>query len=623
MKNVYLLFSGVILASGVASAQNSDLTRFKQTPSFVTDAVPSETVRPGLTFDRAADDTVWINNFDDPADWTAAGPSGDFDINGWSIGTATNSWVGAITADMGTDGNFARFANGDPTDNDPAVVNDGPFTLTYTGSLDLTGIPAPHFEFEQYGARFITLQSVEVSIDGGISWVEIGNNNDITPLTNGGGALYPKPQTRRYNMTAAIAGGEDDVMIRFAWDGAMNGADMNYVDYGWFVDNARVVEGHAFDSDIQAAYVRAGVGTAFEYGLEYYQIPLEQASELSFAAEMINQGGSTFTNLELDVNVDFGGSSVFTGNSNPVDVLSTEGDSLGCTTGYTPEAEGTYTITWSFSGDDADTYPSNDAITDEFEVTDYLYARDNGEITNSITNWAGAAGQPFAIGNGFEIFADGVVGGIEVQLADADDNVGQEIYGQILVFDDGSGDFVLYEQSPNHEITAAENGNVVQLILEDHVEVSEGDLILVVVGHYGGTDVAFGMAQSVDAGVWGYDASSERVGLADPEAIMVRAHMRSYVGINEVESGTFSIGQNQPNPFGDNAVINYELKETANVAVEFVDMAGKTVYAINHGMQAAGSYSLDVDAAQFAEGVYFYTFTVGTEQITKKMVVTK
>ena len=86
---------------------------------------------------------------------------------GWSIGTETNSWNGGLDGDMGTEGNFARFKNGNTTD----FIEAGGFTFTYDGSIDLTGVPAPHLEFSQFGAIFFEVQSVEISTDGGDSWV--------------------------------------------------------------------------------------------------------------------------------------------------------------------------------------------------------------------------------------------------------------------------------------------------------------------------------------------------------------------------------------------------------------------------------------------------------------------
>jgi len=133
------------------------------------------------------------------------------------------------------------------------------------------------------------------------------------------------------------------------------------------------------------------------------------------------------------------------------------------------------------------------------------------------------------------------------------------------------------------------------------------------------------MAQGVDEQtVLGYTSgATDPFFLQSPSAIMVRTHMRSYVGLEETVINNFSISQNIPNPFGDNSVINYELNEAAAVSVEFVDVSGKVVKSINNGTQAAGAYTLAVDANDFAEGVYFYTFTVGAEKVTKRMVITK
>ena len=91
----------------------------------------------------------------------------------------------------------------------------------------------------------------------------------------------------------------------------------------------------------------------------------------------------------------------------------------------------------------------------------------------------------------------------------------------------------------------------------------------------------------------------------------------------EEAADNFIVGQNQPNPFGDNAVINYELNESANVMIEFTDLSGKVVKTINNGQQQAGAHTLYIDGNDFAEGVYFYTFTVGAEKITKRMVIAK
>ena len=110
--------------------------------------------------------------------------------------------------------------------------------------------------------------------------------------------------------------------------------------------------------------------------------------------------------------------------------------------------------------------------------------------------------------------------------------------------------------------------------------------------------------------------------LSSPSAVMMTLDMRDFTSIEE-NTTNFNIGQNAPNPFDNTSIINYTLEEAANVSVEFVDAAGKVVKSINNGVQTSGSYQIDLSGSDFAEGVYFYTFTIGEQQVTKRMVVTK
>jgi hypothetical protein len=44
---------------------------------------------------------------------------------------------------------------------------------------------------------------------------------------------------------------------------------------------------------------------------------------------------------------------------------------------------------------------------------------------------------------------------------------------------------------------------------------------------------------------------------------------------------------------------------------------------IKRGIEGAGSYSIDVDASNLQNGIYFYTMTAGNQKVSKKMVVLK
>lgn len=617
MRKVYLL-SLSIFAAGVLNAQTTNSSeQAKKELNTNPEAFQSRPQMLGA--DRAPDDIIWQDQFEVSADWVAGGAQADAN-NNWSIGSTVNGWAFGTTGNMGTTGDFARLQV-----ENPSTITMGPLTLEYQGTIpDLTSVPAPHLEWEQYGARFITRQEIQVSTDGGATWITAGSNADIPPLTSGGGSAYGQPETRRFNITNAIAGNPANVMLRLFWDGDQNGPDMNYIDYGWFVDNVRIVEGHSYDSDIQEAYFRSGVNVSYEFGLEYYQVPTTQLTAIDFAAETINQGGLTHTGVYLQADVDNGGN-VFSGTSNTVDIAPSASDSVGTTTQFTPSATGTYDITWEFFGDNADTYAANDQMTDQFQVTDYTYARDNGVQTGSIGNVTSNTGSPMLIGNAMDIFADGVIGALDIKITDDATNAGQLIYGQIVKYDVGLDQWVYQDQTADYEIQNSDLNGFVRVVFNNPVQVFTGDLIIVLAGHYGGSDeVRFGYAQTTDEQtVLGYTAgSADPFSLIEPGAMMVRADMRDFTSISEA-SNDFAIGQNVPNPFGANSIITYSLEEAAQVSVKFVDAAGKEVKTINQGNQTAGSYTINLDAKDFAEGVYFYTFTIGERQVTKRMVVTK
>src|SRR5690606_22207215 len=205
---------------------------------------------------------------------------------------------------------------------------------------DLTDVPAPHLEFEQWGARFITHQAVQVSTDGGTTWVTAGSNDDIEPLTADGGAAYANTQTRRFNITQAVSGDPSNVMIRLFWDGLINGPAMNYIEYGWFVDNIRIVEG--FEDDLTLTF--ADFQPHWDYlveetwiNLPYSVYPVSQVRELYLTGRVTNNGSSAQSNVTMEVVIEQDGDEIAMLSSDPLSLLPGE-DSVFTIT-YTPPAE--------------------------------------------------------------------------------------------------------------------------------------------------------------------------------------------------------------------------------------------------------------------------------------------
>ena len=93
------------------------------------------------------------------------------------------------------------------------------------------------------------------------------------------------------------------------------------------------------------------------------------------------------------------------------------------------------------------------------------------------------------------------------------------------------------------------------------------------------------------------------------------------------------IFQNYPNPFNPETWFPYNLAEQAEVTVKIYDIGGGLVRQLNIGLQELGSYqsqekaaywdSKDESGTRVASGIYFYTFTAGDFQSTRRMVILK
>lgn len=85
----------------------------------------------------------------------------------------------------------------------------------------------------------------------------------------------------------------------------------------------------------------------------------------------------------------------------------------------------------------------------------------------------------------------------------------------------------------------------------------------------------------------------------------------------------YSLSQNYPNPFNPVTHIKFTLPKDGKVSLKVYDMLGNEVAVYVNGFLKAGSYNADVDASDWASGVYFYRLTAQEFTATKKMMLVK
>lgn len=94
-----------------------------------------------------------------------------------------------------------------------------------------------------------------------------------------------------------------------------------------------------------------------------------------------------------------------------------------------------------------------------------------------------------------------------------------------------------------------------------------------------------------------------------------------YVSVNEIAKASgIKVAQNQPNPFNGTTTIEVNSATVAPVMVEVSNLMGQTVYTINAGT-INGTKNVTLTSDNLEAGVYFYTVRIGSESVTKKMIV--
>ena len=91
--------------------------------------------------------------------------------------------------------------------------------------------------------------------------------------------------------------------------------------------------------------------------------------------------------------------------------------------------------------------------------------------------------------------------------------------------------------------------------------------------------------------------------------------------------GSFSMGQNYPNPSNPKSKIDYEIPISGKVTIKLFNLLGQEVVSIVNETREAGYYTAEFDGTNLASGVYIYRITAegNGEKFSKtlKMVLVK
>jgi len=103
----------------------------------------------------------------------------------------------------------------------------------------------------------------------------------------------------------------------------------------------------------------------------------------------------------------------------------------------------------------------------------------------------------------------------------------------------------------------------------------------------------------------------------------VKWPIANFTGIEEPSEviDAESVSQNFPNPFSKTSEVWMDLKNSAELSLEVIDIMGQKVYELNAGRMGPGAHKMLIDGRNLSSGVYFYTVHAGESSVTKKMIV--
>ena len=558
------------------------------------------------------DPVLWTDTFDDESAWTIENDGTSGDEYGWGIRDTPAGWtLPAINSTSG--GNFAELSNGDPTVATGGTQEVGvTYTMTLAEGIDVVALGGSDqitLEFEQYGATFNDLQQVLISTNG-VAFTPVFDNSDREPLTADGGDPYDNPELIRVNLAPFLTEAPEELYIQFLWTSAFP-AETNpnaWVTYGWMIDDVRIVDN--FDYDLEV--LTSSWGTDGPAGLlSYPRVPNAQVGPIEFNADLRNSGKSEQTGVQFVLDVNSGET---VDNTASISLESLEEQSVSLS--YTPSANGTYSFNRSVTSDfiDEDGDPSNNQFSNiSVIVNDYIYARDNGTVSGSISN----GNDGTEIGNLYEIRQNATLTGLDLRLNGGANGTpaGTEVFIKLYR---ATEDFEFVAESQSITLASNQLNQFITIPFDEPIDLVAGEIYLPVVGSFDGGLVVSGAGSAPDQTVFLFDYASGDWFFVRTTA-MVRMNFDPIVSTAEIEASLGNLNI-YPNPTTENATIDFELVNDTDVEIVVTDLSGKVMTAQHLGRLNGGQQTTTVDASSFANGIYFVTIKTDNTKTTQKFI---
>ncbi len=567
-----------------------------------------EDFREGLDGNNSSTNPAWSVSGDDGDVWELDfdGSNGDYAgntpyllesesaANGWMIFDADGSNAGLPTSAYSE--------------------RQGQLTSPY---IDLSNDSNVTLSFE-HAYRWCCSSSHElvVSINDGSGW-ESAASYQVNDL----GTVNVLSGTITYEVIITeIAALKDSVQIRFDWAVGENTASH----YFWMVDDVKIIKTQPYASNLLSSF--NNVPSDYFGGTSYRVMPLEQISETEYfyAGYIENVGYNTLDSLRIHAEVSSDG---FMSQSYGLSLVSSDKDSIYVNDGFTPTEIGTYTA--DIVGKDDYGYVLTDTLRRTFAVSDYIYARDNGDNATNFGRYGINADGSRQYGNVFDIYATSNLYSIKFRL---DQRTSPNAQGTIRIntVDTQSGEISFLVETETLNL-GQYTGDWFDVSFDPPIILDAGQVVLpAIYATYNGIDTVFvntsgsnpnnseslvqdidGTQDGVNPGTWLYTTSSACVRLNfDPNVIGVN------VGIAENNSlAKFNVF---PNPNNGYFNIQIQTSQSEDININISNLVGQVVYS--EKVSIINALNKWLDLSYLEKGVYTVTLENNNKSFMAKKV---
>ena len=572
-------------------------------------------------------DIIWYENFREGLDgnnnsidptWTTQGPDGavwEYDTDG-SNGDYAGNEPYLLESESADNGWMIFDADGSNAGLPTAAYSNRKGSLT-SPYIDLSNDSNVTLSFE-HAYRWCCSGSHELTvfINNGSGWLA-ANSFQVNDL----GSVNVLSGTVNVEIIITeMAALNDSVQIRFDWANDAETASH----YFWMIDDVKIIKTQPYSSNILTSYNR--VPSTYFGGTSYRVMPFEQISQTAyfFGGILENVGYNTIDSIRIDASINSEG---FNTESYGYTIESGSRDTMFVNDGFTPPDTGVYF--GSITGKDDNNYITTDTLTQRFQVTEYVYARDNG---NNVVNFGrfginGDGNRQY--GNVFDIYKTSTAYAVTLRLSE---RTTATATGKIVIntIDPNTGEVSYLTETEVLDL-GSQTEEWFDIVLDPPVLLDAGQVVLpTLYAEYNSTDTVYistsgsnpnngeslvqdidGIQEGVDPGAWLYTTFAPCLRLNfDPSVIGINTN------VNERDNNlNFAV---YPNPNKGVFKVHFDIKNRNKLLLEVKSILGKSVY--KEEINNSGMINKSLDLSYLRKGIYFISITDDTNSISTKKI---